>query len=354
MYSMVRNWTPRSSSASSTETILGWLEPGGDLDLAAEPEHRLAIAGERGGQDLERDDASRRPVPRLEDNPHASLAQLVEYAVVADDQAPGLPLSDGPRLVGGELAGPHQAPGQAGHAAGRTGRDLVEPPLFGIRTPAPGPLPELLDLRRSTGAAALDRPLPSSRSGLYATVRRRRRPSAGISGRALGEQRAARLLRIPGRCASSRSWGYSPVSGVVNRPLSPREASAEICDADDQNYFFQPPSAANSERISSSTSAGSSTVGRPPRGAVRGNGGGGDGRGGAGGLFGGPARRRSGRTAPARLRPAAPDRSASNWCDLPARASSASSSSKTWSSSVRAHCRSNSRSAVSSWPGSQP
>ena len=70
------------------------LEPGGDRDFAAEPEHRLAVAAKRGGKNLEGDDLVEPAVPGHEDDAHAALANFLLDQVVADQEPLGLALGE--------------------------------------------------------------------------------------------------------------------------------------------------------------------------------------------------------------------------------------------------------------------
>ena len=92
---------------------IGMVQAGRDLDLATEPLHRLAVAPERRGQDLHCDDMACRMMPRLEDDPHPPLTQLVQDEIVADRESLGLSLGERGRLVSCQLARPHQCAGQA-------------------------------------------------------------------------------------------------------------------------------------------------------------------------------------------------------------------------------------------------
>ena len=69
MYSIVRKWTPRSSLASSDRDDVRVIQPGGDLDLATEPLHSVAVAAERRRQDLQRDYLARRRCRALKTTP---------------------------------------------------------------------------------------------------------------------------------------------------------------------------------------------------------------------------------------------------------------------------------------------
>ena len=69
---------------------VGMFQPSGGRDFAPEAQDGRAVAGRRGGQDLQRDDPAELAVAGLEDHAHATGPQLVEDQVVADQQAPAL------------------------------------------------------------------------------------------------------------------------------------------------------------------------------------------------------------------------------------------------------------------------
>ena len=88
---------------------VGMLEPAGCLDLAAKSHDGLVIARERWRKNLEDADLPQPAVAALEDHAHATLANLVEDDIVADQEPSALFLIDRGCLVGSELAGVHQA-----------------------------------------------------------------------------------------------------------------------------------------------------------------------------------------------------------------------------------------------------
>ncbi len=98
-------------------------------------------------------------MPGLEDNPHATGAQLVEDEIVADDQPPRLALQHRLSLVTREPFGAHQRRGQPRQLPGRPGREPLE--LLGPdQTKIYDRAPKLLEVhwRRRPGYAFLGEP----------------------------------------------------------------------------------------------------------------------------------------------------------------------------------------------------
>ncbi len=112
---------------------VGVLELSSRLDFPLEPCHGGAIAGERGGEDLQGHHASQPPVSSLEDHAHAADAQLVEDQVVTDEQSAALALIQGGGLVGRQLAGLLESSGQTedSHRCGNVSGQAIELVLSG-------------------------------------------------------------------------------------------------------------------------------------------------------------------------------------------------------------------------------
>ena len=156
---------------------IGMAKLGDSRRFAAKANHGRSVPAERRRQELERDDPRSLPVTSLQDQAHASRADLVQHDVVADQQPLGLTLANGGGLIRRELAQPDQLGGKRFDGPVRRRRTRTARTARESRLPAPSRSGSAC---RRTGRCRRRSTDPSRLTALSARFSRLRLESLGL------------------------------------------------------------------------------------------------------------------------------------------------------------------------------